>query len=291
MEFYQLVSFVAVADEGNMTRAARQLNVSQPAVSSQVKALEEDLGLILFHRTTQGMELTQDGELLRDKAAIVLQDVEEFRSMAKKLRGGGTGEIVLGVNTDPRLLRLKDIYSVLEESSPGISLVVKETMSWDVVSELCARNIDLGFSYVQPEDDSISSQFLGGVELAIVAPTAWRERLTGASLRSLAEFPWVWTSDHCPLNGILEDLFARMGDEPTKAVVVDQEAAILKFVADEVGLGIMPVTKITELADAYGLFAVMGVQRKLNLYLLSLLRRKEELNLAELMRIIKRMWA
>lgn len=291
MELYQLVSFVAVAEEGNMTRAASRLNMSQPAVSSQIKALEEELEIRLFLRTSKGMELSQDGRRLKDKADTILRDIEDFRIEAEKVRGGGHGSIVLGVNTDPRLLRLKDVHSSLAKDFPGISLVVKETMSWDVANELSARNIDLGFSYALPADAAINAQPLGELELAIVACEAWRDKVEGiADFKGLASFPWVWTSDYCPMSKVLFGLFDDIGRKPVKALVVDQESAIVRLVADEVGLGIMPALKVEDVASRYGIFSVMSLERKLVLYLLSLARRADDPRIVTMVNLIRKIW-
>ena len=76
MELYQLKTFVTVADEGNLTRAAQRLHISQPAVSAHVKALESELGVNLFERTPKGMRLTGDGEVLKAQAERALAEVE-----------------------------------------------------------------------------------------------------------------------------------------------------------------------------------------------------------------------
>lgn len=290
MELYQLVSFVVVAEEGNMTRAAGRLNTSQPAVSAQIKALEEELEIRLFLRTSKGMELTKEGKRLKDKADIVLRDVEAFRNEAEKAKGGGHGSIVLGVNTDPRLLRLKDVYSALKMDFPDISLVVRETMSWDVEEELRSRNIDMGFSYYLSDDDRIRAYPLGEIELAIVAPEAWREKLESSDLKELASFPWVWTSDHCPMAKVLSGMFAEISEKPAKAIVVDQESAILRLVSDEVGLCIMPALKVEDVASANGIFPVMNLEHKLSLNLLLLAQRAEEPLIATMVNLIKEVW-
>jgi len=62
MELYQLKTFVTVAEEGHLTRAAERLFTSQPAISAHIKSLEEELGVTLFHRTPKGMQLTTEGE-------------------------------------------------------------------------------------------------------------------------------------------------------------------------------------------------------------------------------------
>ncbi|HEY5961824.1 MAG TPA: LysR family transcriptional regulator, partial [Polyangiaceae bacterium] len=68
MELYQLKTFLVIARTGNLTRAASELHASQPTVSGQLKALEDELGLTLFERTTRGMKLTEAGNRLRNKA-------------------------------------------------------------------------------------------------------------------------------------------------------------------------------------------------------------------------------
>jgi len=142
MELYQLVSFVAVAEEGNMTRAAARLNLSQPAISVQLKSLEEELQLSLFQRTPKGMKLTKKGQQLKIKADIVLSGGKDFNTEAEELRGGAYDEIVLGVNTDPLLLRLEKLYTRLKDQYPHILLTVQESMSWDVVEKLNTEKID-----------------------------------------------------------------------------------------------------------------------------------------------------
>ena len=88
MELYQLRTFVAVAEEGHLTRAAEKLFISQPAVSAHVKALEEELGVALFLRSARGMQLTREGAALKAQAEAALKSVGELLSQARALRQG-----------------------------------------------------------------------------------------------------------------------------------------------------------------------------------------------------------
>ncbi|MGE4422064.1 MAG: LysR substrate-binding domain-containing protein [Pseudodesulfovibrio sp.] len=115
--------------------------------------------------------------------------------------------------------------------------------------------------------------------------------MEGADLKGLAAFRWVWTSDHCPMNSVLSGLFDEIGEEPVKAVVVDQESAILRLVADGVGLGVMPALKVADVADAYGIFPVMNLKKTLTLHLLSLARRAEEPTIAAMVTLIRKVWS
>ena len=82
MELYQLRSFAAIAELGQLTRAAEKLHVSQPAVSAQLKALEEKLGLTLFERTASGMVLTAPGARLLAEAEKVLTAARDMQNVA-----------------------------------------------------------------------------------------------------------------------------------------------------------------------------------------------------------------
>ena len=86
MELYQLKTFVTVAEESHLTRAAERLNTSQPALSAHIKALEDELGLPLFERTAKGMKLTHAGSVLQSKAQAALDDVDAIHFEAVQLK-------------------------------------------------------------------------------------------------------------------------------------------------------------------------------------------------------------
>ena len=85
MELYQLRSFAAVAELGHLTRAAERLHISQPAVSAQIKALEDELGVTLFERVSSGMVLTSAGRKLLPAAEKVLDAAQALRSRARTI--------------------------------------------------------------------------------------------------------------------------------------------------------------------------------------------------------------
>lgn len=273
-----------------MTKAAERLNTSQPAVSTHIKALEFELGVTLFLRTPKGMVLTREGEELKEKAAIILEGVDGLQAAAAKLKGEVRGDVLLGVNTDPSLLRLTDIYAELKRNYPGLYLNVLETMSWDAANSLISGNVDLAFTYTKPADKKIQVRHLDWIEMVVVAPRSWTERLRNKTLNGLTTLPWVWTSDHCPLCELQNEIFAEAGCEPEKTVVVDQEAAILKLVSNGVGLSIMPMLKAINFADSYQLYIVNKLNKRLNLFLIYLRKREENQKISVILDIIERVW-
>ncbi|MFO7539587.1 MAG: LysR family transcriptional regulator, partial [Chloroflexota bacterium] len=98
MELYQLRTFVAVAEEGHLTRAAERLHTSQPSLSAHIKALEDELGVPLFVRTPKGMRLTHAGSVLKSKAHTALKTVDAIRFEAAQLKNELGGALRIGLN-------------------------------------------------------------------------------------------------------------------------------------------------------------------------------------------------
>src|SRR3989304_720557 len=130
MELYQLKTFAAVAETGPRTRAAERLHISQPAVSPQIKALEEKLEVRLFERGPGGMTLTRAGARLLEEAAKVLAAAEELRNLAKAL----TGEIASGGLKAARDGSFDASFYVGELVYPGVAGLALREMTFRVVA-------------------------------------------------------------------------------------------------------------------------------------------------------------
>src|SRR2546430_17042688 len=120
MELRHLRYFVAVAEEQNVTRAAARLHVSQPPLSRQIRDLEEELGVALFHHTAKALRLTEAGRVFLTEAQAVLRRTDEAVQTVKAVASGQRGEIHIGyapsltVEVLPRALRF------FQEANPGV---------------------------------------------------------------------------------------------------------------------------------------------------------------------------
>ena len=238
MELYHLRSFVAVAREGHLTRAARRLHTSQPAVSSHVRALEEELGLQLFTRTPRGMRLTAAGRDLLGPAGETLAAVAALEARARNLAGSLTGSLVIGVRSDAAMLRLDAIYRQLADHHPGIELTLLQAMSAQVIEQISDRRMDGGFVYGPWSRERFAGLLLTRVRVRIIGPPAWQQRLDGADWQALAGMPWVWTPDDCPFHLVARSEFTSRGLVPARVIEADNEATIASLVASGVGLGL-----------------------------------------------------
>src|SRR5258706_14546644 len=96
MELRHLRYFVAVAEELNCTRAAERLAINQPPLSLQIRQLEKEMGTSLFRRLTRGVELTSAGKLMLEEARVILKQVEQAKTGARRRARGETGHIIVG---------------------------------------------------------------------------------------------------------------------------------------------------------------------------------------------------
>ena len=119
MDINQLKSFVTVAHQGNLTQAAERLFLSQPAVSAQIKAIENDLGTPLFNRTSNGMTLTRAGEVLLPEAEALLQHKHKLEQFAKTLAQDFTEETQLGIIHPIDSTKLANLTALINQNAPN----------------------------------------------------------------------------------------------------------------------------------------------------------------------------
>ncbi len=239
MEFYQLRSFVTIAHENHLTRAAEKLHISQPAVSAHIKALEEELGQPLFVRSATGMRLTPAGKELCRQAEVILHEVEEFARIGKDLLDRPVGTVRIGLNRNAEFLRISDLYRQLRLCGPDIEIVLHQSISGTIMQLVEKGVLNCGFILGDCESEVLKSLTLAGFCLRIVGPMALAKELAGADLAMLADLPWIGIPDDCPYSRIMERYFYSRGLRPKTGVVADQQAAIVSMIQSGVGLNFM----------------------------------------------------
>ncbi|WP_457334141.1 LysR family transcriptional regulator [Rhizobacter sp. P5_C2] len=241
MELYQLKTFVAVAQEGNLTRAAERVFTSPPAVSAQIKALEDELGVRLFDRTPRGMGLTEEGRRLLDDAERTLASAGRMRSAAAQLRGAAQGVVRFGTVSDPIALRLGDALLKLAQRNPQVTLQLQQGLSSEML--LALQRGELDCAYVMTDHDDVPGvqvQRLATVDLVVALPNAFAEAHPEPSLADLMTQPWIGTPAGCVLRTHIDALFAAGGrDYREEGASASTEGVVRSMVASGMGIGVV----------------------------------------------------
>jgi DNA-binding transcriptional LysR family regulator len=243
-----LRSFAAVAELGQLTRAAERLHVSQPALSAQIKALEDELSVALFDRGSGGMSLTAAGRQLLPDAERIIAMAQAMRSQALALRGEVAGRVRLGTVADPELVRLGDVLRRAVDRFPLLEIDVHHEISGAAFEKVRDGELDSAFYYGALAHPAVASMPLRDFAFRIVVPAAWAQRLAGASWETLAAEPWIMTPQISTHHVLATELFDTHDVAPARRVEADHEAVINSLVA--AGLGVALMREDLALADA-----------------------------------------
>jgi DNA-binding transcriptional LysR family regulator len=236
----QLRTFVAVAEERHMTRAADRLNISRSAASEHIRAVEARLRLVLFSRTNRSLELTHAGTLLMQQAKVLLNQAAQFASFSRALHGELDGELVISANSDPVKSRIGEIFATLRERCPLISVDLRARHSAGTLQGLRNGEIDAGILTHTPIDPGITWYTLTTVRFMIVGPVAWKDRLAVADWSDLAAMPWTTSSDeNLTYASWLRQQFADRGLTINRVVRFDNAALAQPLPQAGVGLMLM----------------------------------------------------
>jgi DNA-binding transcriptional LysR family regulator len=239
MELYQLRTFVAVAEARHLTRAAEKLHVSQPAVSAQIKALEDELELALFERTSAGMLLTTAGQRLLPYAERTLAAAQDLRAEARALQGQIAGLLKVGTLSDPDFIRVGQLLARTLELHPLLKLELHSEVSGAAFEAVRDRTLDASFYFGELSHPSVAGLTLGPIVYRVCAPAAWKQRVDEADWEQLASLPWILTPSISTHNQLVGKLFREHGLSPAKVVEADHEAVIKSLIVSGVGLSLL----------------------------------------------------
>lgn len=245
MDIRRLQFFLRIADEGAMTRAARVLGIAQPALSRQMRLLEEALGVALFTRTPRGMELTEAGEQLRASLTGPLRQVElamqNVGSPVAQLEGGVTFGMPAGcacVLAEPLLRRLASAF-------PKVKLRLVERESGQLVEGLLKGEVDLAVILGPAPDERLFESELLQEDLVLVgAPTSGLSPDRPRPFRALAGLPLVLSGVQPGARSLIEKTALRSQVALDIRFEVDSLQVVKALVAAGEGYGVLPVSAI-----------------------------------------------
>ena len=291
MELYQIRAFVAVAELGHLTRAAERLHVSQPAVSGQIKALEQELGLRLFERSASGMVLTVAGKELLATAQRVLTAAEDMKQKARRLTGEIAGVLRVGTVSNPASLRVGDLLAAVVERNPRLQLELQHEVSGVALEAVREGRLDASFYFGDAPGRDVVALRLRDPVYCVAAPAAWADRIRSAGWAEIAAMPWILTPATSTHNRLVTRLFEEQGiAPPQRAVEADQESVIETLVVSGVGVSLLREELAKELAAAGEICIWDKARLRTTLWFVCAAGREEDPLLAALFSLLREIW-
>lgn len=289
MELYQLRTFKMVAEEGHLTRAAQKLHASQPAVSAHIKNLEDELSVNLFLRTPKGMVLTDEGVELKSYADRAIAIIDEMASHAGQMQGTLGGTLRVGLNSEPDVLRISELFSSIKVRHPKLHIHLLQSMTGEVLNKLEDDTLDAGFMYGVNSSDKIHTLELHNMRLVVAGPIEWQGKLEKSRPEDLEKFPWIMTPEDCPFHTVTKRFFANHKIKPCQVALADQEAVIKTMIKAGAGLSMLLEDDVNSIGHGE-----LSVWRKEDLFLhlsvACLKRRKDELLLRSVFSTLAGIW-
>ncbi len=272
----QLRYFYEVARSQNMKRASVRLGVSQPALSKQVQALEDALGLQLFHRSPRGMQPTADGQVVFEHCERVFGHLRDLEEAVDKLRSGSAGRVAIGSVNSIGVHILPLYLRRFRQAHPKVRLKLVTSRSAQVVQALREHRIDIGLVAGEPDTEGLEAEpFLHNPIRVVVAfdhPLA-RSARRGEPIapQVLDGLEMVAFDEQAPTRHMTERAFADL-DVGAKVVAESSDIEVIKRMVEiGVGFAALPTHCIGRELEAGSLVAleVEGLSLSRDLYVLS----------------------
>ncbi len=245
MELRHLRYFVAVAEAENVTRAAAKLRVAQPAISRQIRDLEEELGLALLERSAKAVRLTDAGRVFLDEARAVLTRADDAVKSVRAIAGGTRGELHVGYAPSLTVQILPRALRRFQAELPGVRVSLHDLSSEEMLSGLRENRLHLALM-VRPQDGELRGlrfQELARYPICVaVAPGHRFARSRTLSLAKISTEPLIAYSraDYPEYHTALAEMFAPVGRAPAIAEEHDSVTSLIASV--EAGHGIALVS-------------------------------------------------
>ena len=274
MNLNHLAIFHAVAQAGGMTLGAERLDISQPAVSKQVRELERVLGIHLFDRIGRRVHLSQAGEILNDYARRLFALAREAETAMADVRAAGRGRLLIGASTTIGAYLLPGVLAEFWRRRPGIELLVQIENTEQVHRRLAELELDAGLTEGLVEEEELEAEVFHEDELVIIAAPG--HRLAGqrrVPLSAVREEPFIMREPGSGTRAVEERALARLKLSVRAAMALGSTEAIKRVVAEGVGRAI--VSRLAVAAEcAAGALAVLPVAGLRIARPLHLVRRK-----------------
>ena len=265
MELQQLRGFCEVARQGSFTRAADRLFLTQPAVSQQIRALEEELGQSLLERGRKGVRLTDAGEALFRRARSVLGEVAAARAELEQMGTGVRGRVLLATSDTNCTYVLPPVLRRFRERFPEVEVDIRNKMSPEIGQLVLADEIDFGLATLPISGRGLSTEpVFERSDVWILPPGHPLSGRKAVLPATVGRYPLLALERGSQSRSLLDAVLRGAGAAPSIAMELGSIEIIKRFVEIGFGVALVPQVSVAAEAAAGRLAAVVarGVPRR-----------------------------
>jgi DNA-binding transcriptional LysR family regulator len=281
LDFRQLRYALSVYKERSFTGAAKRLNISQSAVSEQVKLLEEEIGFDLFLRTSRGIEATDRGRTFLYESERVMGDLLSLSDTARRLRGSLGDTLTVGMGSGMAQIFIPRMFADIKNDLPGVRLDILTAPTKNIFNELHEERLDAGIA-IESDPDRLPAGLVFDrlIDAEMVLITHPKHALARSKqpvdIGRLVAEPIIMSELTVGYGQVVLALFTDLGIKPNILAVVDNIETIKMIVQSEGGIAIVP-RACAENEVALGLLRALSITPARNV-VFSLFRRREPLS-------------
>lgn len=245
MELRHLKYFITVAEELHFTRAAEKLFIVQPALSRQIKQLEEELGVQLFNRTKRIVTLTEAGQFFYIEVKDLFLMLDQIKSRTRQIETGSVGKIKVGYVGSSMITVLPRLITTLQKKHPDIHLELFEIPAKIQMEELIAEKLDIGFLRIPYEEKELNQEVIYIEPYSLVLPANHKKNEKNyKGLREFADENFILPPRNAGeryFDNIIS-LCTAAGFSPHIVHESHYENATVRLVENNIGISIFPTS-------------------------------------------------
>jgi LysR family cyn operon transcriptional activator len=248
MELWQLRTFTAIAETLNFTKASEKLHLTQSAVSHQMKALEEELGVPLFIRAKSGVILTDAGKVALEYALRILSEAEEMREKVTGRERALAGRVRVAAATQALVYLFAPLFEEFMDAFESVELVFRTTVSTEqTVEDILEGVADVGFASLAVYSPVLQVTEIFDDELVLVVGKKHRfAKETAISIRELEKERWILFERGASIRRATDDFFKKVKIEPETALESNDTYFVKIMIEHGLGVSLMPSWAIRE---------------------------------------------
>lgn len=247
MDIKQLIYFTTIVDEGNISAAAKKLNISQPPLSNQIHNLEDELGCVLFERGARKIQLTEAGDILYRRASALISMTDTVKREIRDYSNGMRGVIRLGVVSSVGTIALDTWLKPFHDIYSGVRYELSEANTYDTVDMLRSNLLDMAFVRTPFNYDNMDILPLRKEKMYAIGRKEFFDDTEGkVSIEHIGSRPLIvykrWVN-------IFLDIFEKSGVNPEIVCLNEDARTTASWAEKGMGIGIIPKSALGMLRD------------------------------------------